>query len=406
MKTSPLLRASCTAVLLIATASEGLAADGFKLRFPLSGTLGGEIVAPLPTEGWFGSVTVTDVNVTALTGNDGNDMKLSNPAAFGPLTAAQATAATDAAIAANPLLTPVRAAVIGALSQGSASAVGTANLKINKHHQTVANAVFGRVLSKDIYGGHLVAAVNIPYVVSLDTDINVSGQTPTLSSLSPAYAGPNQTVTDKVNLAANTIAQGAFGKAVQDKLAATSTNATISTSGIGDIEASLLWEKSINEFKVVAGATLAMPTSNYKYTAGSLAPNIGFGTYYTLRTGLGVAYTASESVTLGARGSLGFNSQNTDNFVRSGDFYAVDLAAAFRTPVGVIGPHVTMLRQYTDDTGGALGANKVSVDGAGFFYAVPIPAWGGGLNVAYMKTLDTKNSLSGNFVQFRFTRVF
>ena len=400
MKTSPLLRASCTAVLLIATASETLAADGFKLRFPLAGTLGGEIVAPLPTEGWFGSVVVTDVNVTALTGNDGKDMKLSNPATFGPLTDAQATAATDAAILARPPLAALRTPIINALKAGSASALGTADLKINKHHQTVANAIFGHVLSKDIYGGHLVAAVNIPYVVSLETDIKLSGSTPTLSSLSPATGNAN------VDAAANSIAQGAFGKAVQDKLTATSTNATLNTSGIGDIEASLLWEKSMNEFKVVAGATLAMPTSNYKYTAGSLAPNIGFGTYYTLRTGLGVAYTASESVTLGARGSLGFNSQNTDNFVRSGDFYAVDLAAAFRTPVGVIGPHVTMLRQYTDDTGGALGANKVSVDGAGIFYTVPIPAWSGGLNVAYMKTLDTKNSLVGDFVQFRFTRRF
>lgn len=92
--------------------------------------------------------------------------------------------------------------------------------------------------------------------------------------------------------------------------------------------------------------------------------------------------------------------------MRTGDFYAIDLAAAFRTLVGVVGPHLTLLRQYTDDTGGMLGGNQVSVNGAGFFYAVPIPAWEGGFNVAYMKTLDTKNSLVGDFVQFRFSRLF
>lgn len=400
MKTRPLLRATCSAVLFIATASEALAADGFKLRFPLSGTLGGEIVAPLPTEGWFGSVVVSDINVTGVAGNDGNDITVSNPAAFGPLTTEQATAATDAAIAAKPALAGIRTPVINALKAGSASAVGTATVKMNKNHQTLSNVLLGRVLSKDVNGGRLVAVVNIPYVLALDTEIKVSGTTPTLSTLSPATGNAT------VDGAANQVAQGAFSKGYQDKLAATSTDASISKSGIGDIEASLLWEKSMDAIKVVVGATLGMPTGNYKYTAGSLAPNIGYGNYYTLRTGAGVAYTASENVTLGARGSLGFNSQNTDNYVRSGNFYAIDLAAAFKTPVGVIGPHMTMLRQYTDDTGGALGGNQVSVTGAGFFYAAPLPALNGGVNISYMKTTDTKNSLVGDFVQIRFSRLF
>ena len=92
--------------------------------------------------------------------------------------------------------------------------------------------------------------------------------------------------------------------------------------------------------------------------------------------------------------------------MRSGDFYAVDLAAAFITPVGVIGPHVTMLRQYTDDSGGSLGANRASTTGAGFFYAVPNEALGGGLNVSYMKTTETKNALTGDFFQLRFSKRF
>jgi hypothetical protein len=112
------------------------------------------------------------------------------------------------------------------------------------------------------------------------------------------------------------------------------------------------------------------------------------------------------TLTLGARGSLGFNTQNMDNYVRSGDYYAIDLAAAFRTPVGVVGPHVITLRQYTDDTGSPLGPNRLSITGAGFFYTVPIRALAGGLNVAYMKTTNSKNSLDGDFVQLRFSKVF
>ena len=43
-----------TAMFILSVATSALAADGFKLRFPISGTLGGEIVAPLPSEGWVG----------------------------------------------------------------------------------------------------------------------------------------------------------------------------------------------------------------------------------------------------------------------------------------------------------------------------------------------------------------
>ena len=386
MKTRPLLRATCTAVFLISTVSQALAADGFKLRFPLSGTLGGEIVAPLAGEGWFGSAVVTDVNVSGVSGSDGNALQLAKSGTFAPTAADLAPAVTAGR------LTSQAAAL---LSARTATYSGTVDPSI-KMHQTVTNFLLGHILSKDINGGKLVLAVNIPYAVSYDTTVKLSGTTPTLGPLVPTSPSPALTT------AANTI----FGTGYQTQLAAQSSAATVTSSGLGDIEASLLWEKSMDEFKVVAGATLAMPTGDYSYTKDALKPTIGFGKYYTLRTGVGLAYAASETVTLGVRGSLGFNSQNTENYVRSGDFYAVDLAAAFRTPVGVVGPHLTMLRQYTDDTGGAIGGNQVSVNGAGFFYAVPIPALGGGLNIAYMKTTDTKNSLVGDFVQFRFSKVF
>jgi hypothetical protein len=205
---------------------------------------------------------------------------------------------------------------------------------------------------------------------------------------------------------AQAAAQSSFNTGYQAALASQWQAANVNTSGLGDIETSLLWEKTVDKLKIVAGATLAMPTGNYSYVEGRLAPNIGYGKYYTFRPGVGVAYTASENVTLGARGSLGFNTKNTENNVRSGDFYVIDLAAAFKTPVGVFGPHMTIMRQYTDDSGGQLGANRVSLTGAGVFAAFPIAAIGAGLNLSYMKTIDARNSLSGSFVQARLSKAF
>lgn len=334
MKPQTLMRKTSFAAVLFFAACSSYAADGFKLRFPISGTLGGEIIAPLPDEGWITSLAVTDIHVNQVTGEDGGAVQV--PKTIGPVSA-----------------------LVG--------------IKVNSYHATLNNFTLAHILSRDVQGGRLVAAINIPYASTFDTDL----------ALSATVGG--MTV----------------------PLAQQSKDASVSTSGVGDVETSLLWEKSYEQTKLLAGATLSLPTGNYKYVPNAMTPNIGYGNYYTLRMGLGVAYTASETLTLGARGSLGFNSQNTDNYVRSGDFYAIDLAAAFRTPVGVVGPHITMLRQYTDDTGAnSIGPNRVAITGAGFFYTVPLRAVGGGLNLAYMKTTDTKNSLAGDFVQIRFSKLF
>ena len=279
----------------------------------------------------------------------------------------------------------------------TASAVATIGVD---YHQQIkqANLTFARILDKDVKGGKLAIAINIPYALSLKSDALFTGATPTLSTLTPS-AGPLAAVAQQV-------AQSSFSTGYQAAVASQWQAANVNTSGLGDIETSLLWEKTVDQLKIVAGATLALPTGNYNYVEGRLAPNVGYGKYYTFRPGVGVAYTASENVTLGARGSLGFNTKNTENNVRSGDFYVIDLAAAFKTPIGVFGPHMTMMRQYTDDTGGQLGANRVSLTGAGVFAAFPIKAIGAGLNLSYMKTIDARNSLAGSFVQVRLSKAF
>lgn len=380
-----------TAMFILSAATSALAADGFKLRFPISGTLGGEIVAPLPSEGWVGSIAITDINVDKVTGNDGNLKTL--------------TGSSTAQEFSTPYGTK------------SATYIPTAVLDV-KQHQTLANLTFARMLSPNVQGGKLALAINIPYSLSLNTDVKFVGDTPKLTTLTPpitqlppSLGGTNAVALKVANETLQSGVQEKFSTGYQSNLSSQGQTASVNTSGLGDIETSLLWEKTVDKFKIVGGATLALPTGNYSYTAGQMKPTVGFGKYYTFRPGVGVAYTASENVTLGMRGSLGFNTQNTENKVRSGDFYVIDLAAAFKTPVGVFGPHITMLRQYTDDKKDGqidpmMGANRVSHTGAGAFATFPIKAIGAGLNLSYMKTIDSRNSLSGSFVQARISKVF
>ena len=56
-----------------------IAAEDFRVRYNLVGTLGGEIFAPLPQEGWIGAISHTHVDAKKLTGDDGNDRRLTLP---------------------------------------------------------------------------------------------------------------------------------------------------------------------------------------------------------------------------------------------------------------------------------------------------------------------------------------
>jgi hypothetical protein len=119
-----------------------------------------------------------------------------------------------------------------------------------------------------------------------------------------------------------------------------------------------------------------------------------------------VSGRASEDLTLGAKVSLGLNSPNNDNGVRTGNFVGLDLAAAYLTPVGIFGPHVMYVSQYEDDQGGAYGGNRFNATGAGVFYTTLIRPINAGLNFSYMQMLDSRNALSGSFVQIRLTKAF
>lgn len=122
---------TASALLGLSLASSmGYAAEGFKVRFPLSGTLGGEMVAPI-TPGVFGSVVVTHLTVNKLTGPDGSAYSAVIPSTGGM----------------------------------------TATVGIDQK-QDLYNLILGHTSTEKYAGGHLTFAVNVPYVT---IDRTISG---------------------------------------------------------------------------------------------------------------------------------------------------------------------------------------------------------------------------------------
>ena len=356
--------------LLSTLAGQAFAADGWKVRFPLSGSLGGEIVASKLVSGVYGSVVATQVEVDKVTGDDGQTLTVPK---VGPFSTA-------------PNL------VAGAVR--SASYSGTVTMDV-KQSQTVGNILLGYLSESEYAGGRLNLTVNIPYM-SLNRTLNASGATPALTALTPAVPAPSTAVVQAT-------VQGQFSTAYQAQLAASSVAASGTAAGLGDIELTGAWVQATDDMKLVVGATLALPTGKYDQ---SNPLSIGYGNFYTLRPGGAVSVKPNEDLTLGARASMGINSGNTDNGVRSGNFWALDLAAAYRTPVGVFGPHLMQVTQYEDDQGGAFGANRFNATGAGVFFTTLIEPISAGLNISYMKMVDSRNALSGSFLQLRLTKAF
>ena len=365
------------AAAMFAIAGQTYAADGWKLRFPLSGSLGGEIAAKQLTPGLYGSVVATQIEVDKVTGGDGNALKLAQANAF------------SQAVTSPP--SPIAMTVNSSFSGSATVAV--------KQSQTVSNILLGYLTETEYAGGRLNLMVNIPYM-SLNRTFSLTGDTPKLAPLSSSVPGPQAAA---VAAGLQTTIQGQFALKYQAQLAANSTAASGSAADLGDMEVTGAWVRQTDDMKIIVGATLAMPTA--KYDKNSVL-NTGFGNYYTLRPGVAVSGRASEDLTLGAKVSLGLNSPNNDNGVRTGNFVGLDLAAAYLTPVGVFGPHVMYVSQYEDDQGGTFGGNRFNATGAGVFYTTLIRPINAGLNFSYMQMLNTRNALSGSFVQIRLTKAF
>jgi len=341
------------------------AAEDFQVRYNIAGSLGGEVFAPPDQSGLAMGVAATYIDVKKVTGNDGNTLK--SPVSGGTV----------------PLPAPAPSALYPTYGANTAEVDARGTLKLY-------NLAIGYVTTERYAGGRVVFGANIPYGVKTQT-FGVSAATPALQ-WNPAVPAPTQAAV-----------QAQFNASYQGRLAAQAAAQSGEVSGIGDVELQGGWLYVDDRLRVLAGASLVLPTGRYSASAG---PDIGFGNFYTLRPAVQVGYLFTPNLAGAVKITLGLNTRNKDNDLRSGNWVGLEGALAYKTSVGAIGIHTVLVQQYQDDSGNAWGASRFSSSNAGLFFTTKIPGLDAAVTAQVMKTFDSHNAKSGTFTQLRVTKVF
>ncbi len=340
------------------------AAEGFEPRYNLAGSLGGELFAPPDQTGWAGVIAATHINIDKVTGDDGQ--KLGQPIPGGALPLPGAPAALYPGYAGN------RATVDG---------TGIFNR---------FDMVLAYLTPEQYGGGRLAFVIDVPYAHKRQL-IVASAATPALQWNAPMPAAMQAAV------------QGQFGAQYQGALSAQGASATGEISGIGDVELQAGWLYAGQQWRVLAGGSLILPTG--KYDSGP-APDIGAGNFTTLRPALQLGYLPTPDLALGAKLSLGLNTRNRDNHLRSGNWAGLEAAAGYKTPIGVVGLHAIHMRQYQDDDNNPLGTSRFRSTNSGAFFTTKITPIDAVVTIQYIATTASRNAKSGTFTQIRVIKLW
>ena len=341
------------------------AAEGFEIRYNLTGSLGGEIFAPPNQSGWAFGAAATAVRIDKVTGGDGRNITRTVPGGVVPLPA------------------PVPAALFPAYSENVATLDATGPMDLVK---------FGvAYVTSDRYGGgRLALGVNIPYGHKQQTVV-ANAATPGLH-WSPAIPAATQAA-----------AAAQFSSQYQAGIAAQASADTGSVKGFGDTELQGGWLYADSKLRVVGGASLILPTGKYSSNPG---PDIGTGNFYTFRPAIQAAYLPTPEFGLAAKFTLGLNTRNGDNELRSGNWAGVELAAAYKTAIGVLGVHAIHAQQYQDDRNNVWGASRFRSTNAGAFFTTLVPGLNVPFTVQYMRTVSSHFAKHGDFFQARLIKFF
>jgi hypothetical protein len=358
-----LMKKAAGLALLANCASTACAAEGFEPRYNLAGSLGGEIFAPPDQTGWAFGAAVTRVPVRRVSGGDGKDLVL--PLAGGALAVPGMPAAQQ------PTYAPGQATVYG---DGA---------------MTRWDAAVAYLSTGQYGGGRLVAALDLPFIRK-EQNIRVSGATPDL-----AWAGP-------VPPALQAAVAGQFAQQYQAGLGGQGAASSGVVHGVGDAELMAGWQFVGERWRVLAGSSLILPTGKY---AADAKPDAGTGNFRTLRPAMQLAYLPAPHIALGAKLSLGLNTRNRDNQLRSGNWAGVELAAGYMTAVGVIGVHALRVQQYQDDDGNPFGPSRFRSTNAGAFFTTRVPGLDATLTLQYIDTTSSRYAKHGSFTQLRLIKL-
>jgi hypothetical protein len=354
---------ACSA--MVACVGIASAAEGFEPRYNLAGSLGGEMFAPPDQRGWLVGWATTSIKVGRVTGNDGNSLTQPIPGGIVQLPA------------------PLPAALNPSFGPGVAAVDGTGTM-------TRHDFVFAYLSAEEFGGGRLAFGIDIPFARKSQS-IVVGAPTPSLGWPANTPVG------------IQTAVQGQFAGQYQAALGAQSANASGEVTGFGDAELLAGWQYVRDKLRVLAGASLVLPTGKY---SADPKPDIGVGNFYTFRPALQLAYLPTPEWAFAAKYSLGLNTRNRDNQLRSGNWMGFETAAGYKTPIGVIGLHAIRLQQYQDDDNNPFGASRARSTNGGAFFTTLVPGIDAALTIQYIKTFSSRNIKDATFTQARLIKVF
>jgi hypothetical protein len=363
----------CMAAAICCAAPVAQAAEGFQVRYNLAGSLGGEMFAPPDQSGLAVGLAATRVTIDKVTGGDGGELRTTLPGG----TVRLPSATTVAPGVTLPAGTPV--ATYGA---NDVTVKGTGTFQLY-------NLAAGYVSTERFGGGRLGFVLNVPYGVK---DQRFKGQTsvPTLRPIAPVPAVPT-------NLA------NGFSANYLDQVNASADAETGKVDGIGDTEIQVGWLLNADQWRVLAGASVVLPTGRYDSAAG---PDIGYGNFYTLRPAVQVAWLPRSDISIAGKVTMGFNTRNQDNDLRSGNWVGLEAAAAYMTPVGPIGVHAIHVQQVQDDSGNPYGDARFRSNNVGMFFTTKVPSADVVVTFQTMRTFDSRYAKHGSFQQIRMIKVF
>ncbi|MBB5411355.1 MULTISPECIES: transporter [unclassified Paraburkholderia] len=343
------------------------AGEDFQVRYNIAGAIGGEMFAPPDSSGLAVGVAATYIDIKKVTGNDGNTLTAPIPGGTVPLPA------------------PNPAALYPSYGASTAQVDATGTFKI-------FNLAVGYITSDTYGGGRLVFGGLLPYGTQTKTT-QVNASTPALH-WNPA-----------VPSAAQSAVAAQFGASYQGSLASQAAAGSGDVSGIGDLELQAGWLYAAEQLRVLAGVSLVLPTGQYNASNPS-APDIGFGNFYTVRPAIQVAYLPTPRTALTVKLSLGFNTTNRDDNVRSGNWLGLEGAAAYKASIGVFGLHTVFVQQYQSDSNNPWGSSRYQTLNAGGFFTTKVPVLNAALTLQYMATVSSRNARAGSFSQIRLIKVF
>ena len=369
--------ASLPWVCLLACGLNAQAAESYKLRQAPVGAFGGEIAASADNPGFFGTASLTQLQIYKIADANGNNVA---PAAIAP-------------IQLNPAL-PYKVTF------------PTGSLAFNQD-QTQLNLV-GGYLTEGKYGdGHVAFAINVPFIQQKRTFV----VTQPAGTLTPAATTPPLSAAIVGQLNAGAAQANAL---VQAKVLAAGANQNLETSGVGDTELSTVWIRHVDRLKVAAGVSLFVPTGSYDKNRG---PNPGFGNFYTLRPGVAVTYNLNpkhsdeswdSGVTIAGRVSYGLNTRNKDTDYKSGNFIYSEGGIVKVRGDWAYGVNVFAIQQISDDTGSGatLGGNRYKTNGVGPFVSFKLPGKDAGFNLQYSDNFSGRNAIVAKSLQLRFVKAW